>query len=215
MILGSALLVFNFLTPYQGSSASEGKPVGCDQLLRWEISGSLVLSSPHHERTLAAAGRRAKESGLFFKFLSDKTQNHVLFDIIVDFVTHKLKNQPLFSKLRKAKFSREQAWIFLLRNCTIPNHNPEMRLLFQIFRLIFFIIILVTKSHDKQTTYIHMYGIYSQLVFRPFTPKRFGKTRLIFINCLKACNCCTLMDIIACSELRNSIFFSQVGPVWV
>ena len=42
-----------------------------------------------------------------------------------------------------------QAWIFLLRNCTIPNHNPEMRLLFQIFRLIFFIIILVTKSHDK------------------------------------------------------------------
>ena len=39
---------------------------------RWEISGSLVLSSPHHERTLAApAGCRAKESGLFFKFLSD------------------------------------------------------------------------------------------------------------------------------------------------
>ena len=38
-----------------------------------------------------------------------------------------------------------QAWIFLLRNCTIPNHNPEMRLLFQIF----FIVILVTKSHDK------------------------------------------------------------------
>ena len=63
------------------------------------------------------------------------------------------------------------------------------------FQIIFFIIILVTKSHDKQTTYIHMYGIYSQLVFRPFTPKRFGKTRLIFINCLKACNCCTLMDI--------------------
>ena len=40
--------------------------------LRWEISGSLVLSSPHHERTLAAAaGRRAKESGLFFKFSGD------------------------------------------------------------------------------------------------------------------------------------------------
>ena len=38
-----------------------------------------------------------------------------------------------------------QAWIFLFRNCTIPNHNPEMRLLFQFF----FIIISVTKSHDK------------------------------------------------------------------
>ena len=99
-----------------------------------------------------------------------------------------------------------QAWIFLFRNCTIPNHNPEMRLLFQIF----FIIILVTKSHDKQTTYICMYGIYSQLVFRPFTPKRFGKTRLIFINCLKACNCCTLMDIIACFALpKTSLLFQK------
>ena len=82
---------------------------GVDKWLRWEISGSLVLSSPHNERTSAAAtGRRAKESGLFFNFLSDKTQNHVLFDIIVDFVTHKLKNQPLFSKLRKAKFFHER-----------------------------------------------------------------------------------------------------------
>ena len=99
-----------------------------------------------------------------------------------------------------------QAWIFLFRNCTIPNQNHETRLLFQKF----FIIILVTKSHDKQTTYICMYGIYSQLVFRPFTPKRFGKTRLIFINCLKACNCCTLMDIIACYALpETSLLFQK------
>ena len=55
-----------------------------------------------------------------------------------------------------------------------------------------------------------MYGIYSQLVFRPFTPKRFGKTRLIFINCLKACNCCTLMDIIACFTLpKTSLLFQK------
>ena len=50
------------------------KKLLAQQPVGWEISGSLVLSSPHHERTLAAAaGRRAKESGLFFKFLSDKT----------------------------------------------------------------------------------------------------------------------------------------------
>ena len=41
------------------------------------------------------------------------------------------------------------------------------------------------------------------------------KTRLIFIICLKGCNCCTYVEILAFSELRNSIFFSQVGPVWV
>ena len=58
---------------------------------------------------------------------------------------HKTKNPTIFNMLR---WVTGQAWIFLLRNCTIPNHNPEMRLLFQIFRLIF-IIILVTKSHDK------------------------------------------------------------------
>ena len=106
-----------------------------------------------------------------------------------------------------------QAWIFLFRNCTFPNHNPEMRLLFQIF----FIIILVTKSHDKQTTYICMYGIYSQLVFRPFTPKRFWKTRLIFINCLKACNCCTLMDICACIYFKNifSRLYGSLGQRFV
>ena len=44
-----------------------------------------------------------------------------------------------------AQTTAHQAWIFLFRNCTIPNHNPEMRLLFQKI----FIIILVTKSHDK------------------------------------------------------------------
>ena len=66
-----------------------------------------------------------------------------------------------------------QARIYLLRIYTIPNHNHEMRLLFPIFRLIFFFI-LVTKSHDKQTTYLYicMYVMYSQLVFRPFTPKK-------------------------------------------
>ena len=46
---------------------------------------------------------------------------------------------------RKFLVAQYQAWIFLFRNCTIPNHNPEMRLLFQFFK----IIILVTKSHDK------------------------------------------------------------------
>ena len=55
-----------------------------------------------------------------------------------------------------------------------------------------------------------MYGMYSQLVFRPSTPIRFGKTRLIFINCLKACNCCTLMDIIACFALpKTSLLFQK------
>ena len=75
---------------------------------------------------------------------------------------------------------------------------------------IFCIIILVTKSHGMQTTYICMYDIYNQLVFRPFAPKRFGKTRLVFINCLKACNCCTLMDIIACYALpKTSLLFQK------
>ena len=58
-IIMSSGLILNF--PY----------ISVEVRLRWEISGSLVLSSPHHERTLAAAGRRAKESGLFFKFLGD------------------------------------------------------------------------------------------------------------------------------------------------
>ena len=56
-----------------------------------------------------------------------------------------------------------------------------------------------------------MYVIYSYLVFKP---KRFGKTTLIFIICLKGCNCCTYVEILACNKLRNSIFFYQVGPVW-
>ena len=61
-IIMSSGMILNF--PY----------ISVEVRLRWEISGSLVLSSPHHERTLAAAAsRRAKESGLFFKFLSDKT----------------------------------------------------------------------------------------------------------------------------------------------
>ena len=43
---------------------------GAISVHRWEISGSLVLSSPHHERTLVVvAGHRTKESSLFFKFL--------------------------------------------------------------------------------------------------------------------------------------------------
>ena len=47
-----------------------------------------------------------------------------------------------------------------------------------------------------------MYVIYSLLVFRP---KRLGKMRLIFIICLKGCNCCTFVDILACSKLRNCV----------
>ena len=48
-----------------------------------------------------------------------------------------------------------------------------------------------------------------------FQTKRFGKMIPTFVICLKGCNCCTFMDILALSELRNSIFFSQVGPVCV
>ena len=63
--------------------------------------------------------------------------------------------------------SSYQAWIFLFRNCTIPNHKPEMRLLFQFFLLSFQLQNHMTSR--LHTHILHMYGIYSQLVFRPFT----------------------------------------------
>ena len=56
------------------------------------------------------------------------------------------------------------------------------------------------------TSRLHICMVY----FRPFTPKRFGKTRLFFINCQKACNCCTLMDIIAYFSLpKTSLLFQK------
>ena len=42
-----------------------------------------------------------EESGLFFKFLSDEIDNYVLFDIIVNFVIQKLKNEHIFLKKYK------------------------------------------------------------------------------------------------------------------
>ena len=39
-----------------------------------------------------------EESGLFFKFLSDKSYNYVLFDIIVNFFIQKLKNKHTYLK---------------------------------------------------------------------------------------------------------------------
>ena len=55
-----------------------------------------------------------------------------------------------------------------------------------------------------------MYIVYVTYSYLGFRPKRFGKTRLIFINCLKACNCCTLMDIIACFALpKTSLLFQK------
>ena len=39
-----------------------------------------------------------REVCLFFKFLSDKIYNYVLFDIIVNFIIQKLKNKHIFLK---------------------------------------------------------------------------------------------------------------------
>ena len=46
------------------------------------------------------------------------------------------------------------------------------------------------------------------------TKKNLGK-RTYFHYLSERLQCCTYVEILAFSELRNSIFFSQVGPVWV
>ena len=73
-----------------------------------------------------------------------------------------------------------QAWIFLLRNCTIPKPQSWNETTFPNFWINFFYHHFSYKI-TWQVKYIHTYVRYIQLVFRPFKPKRFGKTRLIFI----------------------------------
>ena len=69
------MIVFNFLKHLLVIGLIIGLVIGLFICLAIGLGGKyLVLSSPHHERTLAAAAsRHAKECGLFFKFLSDKT----------------------------------------------------------------------------------------------------------------------------------------------
>ena len=74
-----------------------------------------------------------------------------------------------------------QAWIYLLRICTIPYDNLEMRILFRSFRSIFFSVYQL-KVHDKQTTHIQ-YSCYIQLVIvvRPFEIKKILGKRDFFL----------------------------------
>ena len=69
-----------------------------------------------------------------------------------------------------------QAWIFLFRNCTIPNHNPEMRLLFQFFFYYHF-----SYKITWQVDYIHMYVWYIQLVsFQTLHTKKIWENKIYF-----------------------------------
>ena len=73
-----------------------------------------------------------------------------------------------------------QAWIFLLRNCTIPNHNPEITLLFQIFRLFFFYCHFSYKI-TWEVDYIHMYVWYIQLLsFQTLHTKKIWENKTYF-----------------------------------
>ena len=64
-----------------------------------------------------------------------------------------------------------------------------------------------------------LFELWLIMIFRPvanfaqqslvsFQTKKIWENETCFIICLKCGNCCTLVDILACS-------FSQVGPVWV
>ena len=110
----------------------------------------------------------------------------------------KLKQSPINQNLyRRSPLS--QACIYLLKICTIPRHNHKWDFFSQFSDKYFFYYssYKIKWQVDYIYIYVCVYVIYSYLVFKP---KRFGKTRLIFIICLKGCNCCTFVDILACSK---------------
>ena len=63
-----------------------------------------------------------EESGLFFKFLSDKIHNYVLFDIIVNFFIQKLKNKHTFLK-KYTKWAKLSSLILTEREETKTKYS--------------------------------------------------------------------------------------------
>ena len=70
-----------------------------------------------------------------------------------------------FFEITRRMFYSNQACIYLLRICTIPFGNLEMRILFRIFRLIFFSLFQLQKHiTNRLHMYIYIYVCYIQLV---------------------------------------------------